>query len=148
MSRNVIFTARQLQFIEWLATTKYDRHPPTQEALAEELGIHPRTLVRWKKKPELQEAVLQRARGLLGDRLPEIYGALGREAEKGSFQHIRLAMEMTGEYVERQEISGPAGGPIETVTKLDVQSLSDDELNTLAEIAGRLYPDTERAGQT
>jgi len=112
VSQDVTFTARQLRFIEWLATTKYDRHPPTQDALAEELGIHPRTLIRWKKKPEVQEAVLQRARDLLGDRLPEIYGALGREAEKGSFQHIKLAMEMAGEYVERKEISGRDGGPV------------------------------------
>jgi len=76
------------------------------------MGITDRTLRNWKKKPGLQEAVLQRTRELLGDRLPEIYGALGREAEKGSFQHIKLAMEMLGEYVERQEISGKDGGPV------------------------------------
>ncbi len=106
MSQNVPFSARQLKFIEWLATTKYDRHPPTQELLAEELGLNRRTLYRWKKDRELQKAVLQRARELLGDDLPEIYGALRREATQGSFQHIKLALEMTGEYVptERLEI--------------------------------------------
>lgn len=108
MSENVRFSARQLKFIEWLATTKYSRKPPNQTLLAQELGINPRTLTRWKDIPELQEAVLARARELLGDRLPEIYGALGREAEQGSFQHIKLALEMTGEYVptERHEHSG------------------------------------------
>lgn len=108
MSENARFSARQLKFIEWLATTKYDRHPPTQELFAQELGVNPKTLYRWKKARGFQEAVIQRARELLGDDLPEIYGALRREASKGSYQHIRLAFEMTGEYTptERQEISG------------------------------------------
>jgi len=112
ISENFRFTPRQRRFIEWLATTKYDRIPSTEKELAQDMGITDRTLRNWKKKPGLQEAVLQRTRELLGDRLPEIYGALGREAEKGSFQHIKLAMEMLGEYVERQEISGKDGGPV------------------------------------
>ena len=112
MSENVRFTARQRNFIEWLATPNYERFPPTHEELADELGITSRTLRRWKQKPELQEAVRQRVRELLGDDLPDIYGALRAKAKEGHFQHIKLAMEMTGEYVERQEISGKDGGPI------------------------------------
>jgi hypothetical protein len=106
MSENVHFSARQLRFIDWLASTKYERKPPTQELLAAEMGINPRTLTRWKSMPELSEAVTQRARDLLGDDLPEIYGALRREAIGGSFQHIKLAMELAGEYVERREHGG------------------------------------------
>lgn len=73
------------------------------------MGVTDRTLRNWKKKlPGFQEAVAQRARELLSNDLPEIYGALRREAAKGSFQHIRLAFEMAGEYTptERQEVSG------------------------------------------
>lgn len=97
--------------------TKYDRLPATQALLAEELGLNPRTLTRWKQIPELQQAVQERTRELLGNRLPEIYGALGREAEKGSFQHIKLALEMTGEYTptERQEITGADGADLRLV---------------------------------
>ena len=113
MSQDVSFSARQLKFIEWLATTKYNRKPATQELLADELGLNRKTLTRWKKIPELQEAVLQRARDMLGNSLPEIYAALDREAQKGSFQHIKLSMEMTGEYVERKELTGPEGGPLD-----------------------------------
>lgn len=105
MSRDVTFSSRQLIFIDWLANTKYDRKPSTQELLAKEIGIAPRTLVRWKKKLELQEAVRQRTRELLGDDLPEILGALRREAAKGSFQHIKLALEMLGEYTDNQVIT-------------------------------------------
>jgi hypothetical protein len=105
MSRDVTFSSRQLKFIDWLANTKYDRKPATQELLAKEIGVAARTLVRWKKQPELQEAVRQRTRELLGDDLPEILGALRREAAKGSFQHIKLALEMLGEYTDNQVVT-------------------------------------------
>jgi len=108
MSENVIFTANQLRFIEWLASTKYERSPVTVKHLADELGVTERTLYRWKQLPGFKEAVTQRARELLGDDLPEIYGALRREAMQGSFQHIKLALELSGEYVEttKQEHTG------------------------------------------
>lgn len=114
MSENVRFSVNQTRLIEWLAQTKYDRKPPTQELLAEEMGVNPRTLYRWKQEPELKQAVTQRARELLGDDLPEIYGALRREAIKGSYQHIKLCLEVTGEYTEttRQEVTGAGGGVI------------------------------------
>jgi len=99
VSEIVRFTARQQKFIEWLSTPNYERYPQTHEELADELGITSRTLRRWKSKPELQEAVRQRIRELLGDDLPDIYGALRKKAKEGNFQHIKLAMEMTGEYV-------------------------------------------------
>lgn len=147
MSENVKFSARQLRFIEWLATPKFDRHPPTQELLAEEIGVTARTITRWKHIPEVGEAVLDRARELLGDDLPDIYGALRREAIKGSYQHIKLAMEMTGEYVERKEISGPEGGPVQTVTTIDIRQLSDEELDTLGSVASRLRDADQGEGQ-
>ncbi len=129
MSDNVVFSAKQLKFIDWLATTKYDRKPTNQVLLAEELGLNPRTLTRWKKIPELQEAVLKRTRELLGDRLPEIYGALGREAEQGSFQHIKLAMEMLGEYTptERRELGGSLTLEIEGLEQALSKVYGDDD---------------------
>ena len=100
MSKNVNFTANQIKAIEWLATSKYDRSPPTQALLADSLGVRPETITRWKREQEFNEAVTARARELLGDDLPEIYGALRREANAGSFQHIKLALELAGEYQE------------------------------------------------
>ena len=46
----------------------------------------------------------------------------------------------------RQEISGEGGGPIET-KNVSISKLSDDELNTLAEIARRVGGDREGTGQ-
>jgi len=52
-------------------------------------------------------------------------------------------------YVERvqQEHSGPDGGPIETVTRIDVSQLTDAELDTLAGLADRVGTDTPGTGQ-
>lgn len=102
------WTPNQLKFIEWLATPKQDRRPETVELLAAEIGVNAATLWRWKKLDGFQDAVNALARSSVSTRLPEVYGALLREAEKGSFQHIKLALELSGDYVERSEtkISG------------------------------------------
>lgn len=110
MSQNVTFSANQLAFVEWLATTKDERQPSTQEALAEQLDIHPRTLIRWKKIPEIRKAATERARELLGDDLPEIYAALTREAKAGSYQHIKLSLAVSGEYIEGKTLDITSGG--------------------------------------
>jgi DNA-binding XRE family transcriptional regulator len=112
MSNNVNFTANQLKAIEWLATSRYDRMPSKQAQLADDIGVREETISRWKREPEFKAAVIARARELLGSDLPEIYAALSREAKQGSYQHIKLAMEMTGEYTPRQEVTGADGGSI------------------------------------
>jgi len=138
MSRDVTFSSRQLKFIDWLANTKYDRKPATQELLAKEIGVAARTLVRWKKQPELQEAVRQRTRELLGDDLPEILGALRREATKGSFQHVKLALEMLGEYTDNQIITLRMEKEIDAILDVLERELSvDDYQRILQVISGR-----------
>lgn len=50
-------------------------------------------------------------------------------------------------YTERKEVTGADAGPIQTVTRLNVGQFSDDELNALATIAGRIAPDTPGTGE-
>jgi len=102
------WTATQWKYIVWLATPRFERTPPHQEMLAKDLGVNPATLWRWRKLPGFQEAVNAYAREMIVNKLPEVYGALLREAEKGSYQHIKLALELAGDYQEttRQEVSG------------------------------------------
>lgn len=95
-----------MRFQEWLALPKCDRVPASQEMLAREMGVHMSTLSKWKRLDGWQEAVNAKVRSTLGERLNEVYGALLREAERGSFPHIKLILEMTGDYRERPEHSG------------------------------------------
>lgn len=105
----------QLKYIDWLAQSKLERKPITEQFLAAELGVTDRTLRRWKLLPGFKEAITQRAREFLGGDLPEIYGALRREAIKGSFAHIKLALEITGEHTDKLEHGGEVGVKIEFV---------------------------------
>lgn len=88
----------------WLATTKKERKPKTIELLASELGVDPATLWRWRRSDGFMDEVRKLIREQLDDDLAEIYGSLRREAKKGSFQHIKLSLELSGDYVERSEL--------------------------------------------
>lgn len=109
------WTLNQRRVQEWCATPRSARIPPTQELLAEQIGVGDRTITRWRQEVGWQEAVNAIARKQVGVKLPEVYGALLREAEKGSYQHIQLVLELSGDYVktQRNEMGGIGGGPIE-----------------------------------
>jgi hypothetical protein len=123
------FNATQQQYIDWLAASKYERKPATEQLLAQELGVSDRTLRRWKKTPEFRRAITKRAREFLGDDLPEIFGALRREAIKGSYQHIKLALEVTGEHVDNLRLSGAGGGPLQVEFVNDWRGSGSEENN-------------------
>lgn len=90
------------KFACWLAMSKYNRIPSTQDRLANDLGLDPSTLTRWKKEPAVQAEVKRLVRASLATERGNIYGALIREATKGSFQHIKLALEILGDIGETQ----------------------------------------------
>ena len=106
------WTEKQRVYIEWLACPRYERIPPTQEMLAASVGVDPATLWRWSKLDGFQDEVNKLARQSIGKKLPEVYGALLREAEKGEFQHIKLLLELAGEYVPAQKTMNEMSGAL------------------------------------
>ena len=66
--------------------------------------------------------MIKRARELNGEALPDVYNSLRDEAIKGSYQHQKLLLELTGEYTPKQQFEH----------NIDVSKLSDDELRALA----------------
>lgn len=127
------WTPKQIRLQEWLSLPRYERVPPTQELLADELGIGWRTITRWKKKPGFAEAVNAIARAGLEKSLPEVYGALIREAEKGSIQHIRLVLELVG-----------ALGPEVEDSRTQIAIVFNDK--SIQALPRELEPDMESAG--
>lgn len=97
------WTVDQVRYIEWVATPRFTRTPPTVEMLAAEMGVDRVTLWRWSKEDGFQDEVNKLARAGLAKALPTMYGALIREAEAGSYQHLQLAFEMVGEYTKTQK---------------------------------------------
>lgn len=106
MSNSVkTWSSNQVKVQRWLATPSLERSPATQTELAAEIGINLVTISRWKQSSEFMQVVYDIAEEYLGDDLPDIYAALRKEAKAGSYQHIKLAFEMTGRYVEKSEQS-------------------------------------------
>lgn len=99
------WTPNQERFIDWLALPEDMRNPQFQSDIASELGVRQETLSRWKRDKGLTAEASKRARDLLKGDLPEIYGALKREAKAGSFQHIKLALEVAGEHTDTVDVN-------------------------------------------
>jgi hypothetical protein len=99
------FTVDQLKYLEWVATPKAAREQKTLTAFAKKIGVDRTTLWRWSSVPQFREAVLQAARSYLKDELPEIYGALADRAKGGDVPAIKLALEVSGEYTPRQDLT-------------------------------------------
>lgn len=102
--------AGQLQFIDWLALPKKLRKPRTQDQLAKIIGYDPATLSDWKKLPGFMDDVRQAAKTHLKNDVPEIFDALAREAKAGDVQAIKLALEVTGEYIPAQKVDATVNG--------------------------------------
>ena len=107
MSENVRFSSNQLKFIDWLATGKIDRDPPTQLEFAEKIGVSDHTLTRWKKgqngftAEDFWNEVTKRARELNYQAISDTYNSLREEATNGSLGHQKLLLELVGEYQEK-----------------------------------------------
>jgi hypothetical protein len=116
------WTADQRKYMEWLATPRMIRTPPTVEMIAEEIGVDRVNLWRWTKLPGWDEEVKILIRASLGKKLPDLYGALIREAEQGSFPHLRMALEMVGEYTPTQHNRNESSGEVKLI--VETQGLS------------------------
>lgn len=97
------WTPDQQIYMEWLATPKKLRVPKTVEALAAKLGYDRTSLWDWTKKPGWNKAVALLARERLHAEAPGILEALGARAMRGDVSAIKLALEVLGEYVPKQE---------------------------------------------
>ena len=73
-----------------MSSPKDERAPEILEALAQELGVNPKTLQRWRTKLDLDAAAAERARGRLLESLPAVYRVLAEKAEEGSHDHMNL----------------------------------------------------------
>lgn len=98
-SRN--WSAAQLEYMAWSALPKSERKPATEAEIAAKVGVDDRTLRRWKQLPGFWDGVRDEARANLKSSIGRIYDALIKEAEAGSYQHVKLALEMLGEHTDK-----------------------------------------------
>lgn len=130
------WTPDQIRYQHWLALSKYERQPHTQELFAKSIGVDAATLWRWTQKPGWDETVTQIAFSALRRHVPEVFAALVREAEKGSIQHIKEVLSLVG-------ITGDQ--PPQTVNQhIVIEYINDEDIVTqAAALAERHYLDGE-----
>lgn len=129
------FTELQQKFFYWYINPNKGKNgiPKNQREWAEENGVHRNSPTNWAKDPTFQEEALRFRRGLLLQDLPEIYRALSKKAKAGSFPHIKLTLELAGEYSEEKTLN-INDKRSEIVDMID--NTLDDRINSLKERAG------------
>ena len=67
------------------------------DQIAESLGVTPRTLWRWRQRPDFQAELKKRSRRMAGEHLPAAYQALITNVRKGDNASLKLYFTLTGE---------------------------------------------------
>jgi len=158
------WTWRQAAYIAWAAspTRIWDpesgqylrRWPLTQEELATQvLGLsNDRAIRKWRAaQPEIVERIARlQIEPMLRHRRDVIDAlvAVASSTDPRAHPDRRMFLEMTGDYSPKGTVAltGAAGGPIGLAHGIDAASLaelSDEELDTLERIAGRLAGDPD-----
>ncbi len=83
----------QLRVVSWLTTAENQREPKTIEELAEEIGVRPATIQRWRSR-RLDAVAAEEIRMKLFEHLPQIYETVAEKAEGGSPEHIGLFLKI------------------------------------------------------
>lgn len=82
------FTNKQLKAIELMA-----HGVKALGEIAQEVGVNPSSISRWKKDPKFMHAIIMRSRELLKQDLPAVYSTLAQKSEEGSAQHIKIMLD-------------------------------------------------------
>lgn len=93
---NIDLTAQKEHFKLWLATPSNERSPRTQQELAEQIGVHPVTLSKWKDR-DFMNSVVELVREDMRQHTADVVLSIVQSAKQGSYQHARLFLE----YAER-----------------------------------------------
>jgi hypothetical protein len=83
----------------------------------------PRTYYRAFEKEYFIQELQRRSRQIAVRHVGQTMAAFVREAQRGSYQHGKVILEMSGVYTERKEVTGKNGGPIQ----VDDVGLTDEE---------------------
>jgi len=96
----------QIKAIELLATKGID-HNMTSEEIAEECGVHRKTLWMWRKERAFNDALISFSKEINRSAIPQILSRLTREIETASARDVtniaKLLLQVHGELTEKTE---------------------------------------------
>ncbi len=142
---------RQAAYIAWASTPSDKRQPKTQQELAALLGLSSdRAISTWRKKnPAILETIaLMQSAALWTHRSDAFANLIDGMKQAGSdykfFNHLKLYLEMTGDYVPTSKFMADLKKKLST----DASDLSDEEIGMLArayeDYQAKAKPDEEK----
>ena len=116
---------------------KLREYQGNQSAVALAFGVHRSQVTRFMDAhPELREVKAEAEEAILD----HAESALYRAVLQGELSAVKWLLATKGKgrgYVERQEVTGSDGGPVQVRHQVDLTELTDDELAFLESIAIR-----------
>ena len=93
---------KRIQFALWLATPEKARNPKSQQLLAEELGVTPETVSRWRDHPSVVEIKNNAVGYMMNDVLWQVVEKTKKAAVEGNAQDRRLYFQLSG-YLDKEK---------------------------------------------
>lgn len=128
---------RRLVF--WLCTPPKDRVPKTQQGIADELGVSPRTIRTWMVRDDVRRAWAKMSDDIIGDpgKVAEVLEGLRATALDSTHRQYTQAAKLYLEAVDA--IKPPDKGATVNLTMGQIEEMSDEKLDALVaeEIAKR-----------
>lgn len=126
---------RQAAYIAWASTPTDARNPKTQQALARQLGLNSdRAISTWRRRnPAILEIIAFLQSAMLWRHRADAYDNLIRGMRQAGYNykfynHLKLYMEMTGDYVPTSKYMAELKKKISS----DPSELSEDEIQMLS----------------
>ena len=122
-----------MRYIEWLTTPPDMRNPPTEEALAAELDVYPKTLYNWRHDREFKQVWNDEADQVLGgeegqDKRQQVINKLHEVAMD---DHHPRQIAAAKEFLAATRDLRPEMGDDDLTAERALSMLDDDELEAL-----------------
>lgn len=115
---------RQERYLQWLMVPEGHRTPPTQQAIAAEIGVDASTVRRWEKKPAFQAEWRKRVDELQNspERTQRLLDALYEKGLNGDTRSAQLYLQATNRLAPTQ---------VQISSTTNVAEISDEDLDKL-----------------
>jgi hypothetical protein len=124
MREELVLTAPQQKYLDWLCTPPMERQPGSKMKMAVELGVDVKTIRRWEKKPAFREQWQERVDDIQGspERTQGVLDMLYTKAMDGDTKSAQLYLQATNRM---------APPTIELKNDRKAAELSDSDLDEL-----------------
>jgi len=113
---------------------------------ARKLGCEPKTIYNRAKQVQEVQRAIEDSRGELVDIAEQKLRGAVLDREPWAVALVLKTLGKSRGYVERQEVTGPDGTPQQHVVRFDLSGLTDEELDQLDTLTGKIAESVRDTG--